>query len=740
MKRKIIAIILLSIIFLIGFKIKSQAEEGRLLPAVKVTSTDEKYGFIDETGNFIISPVYSFVRGFNDKGIAIVANGNFEYNLCDVYFIDKSGKTVSGPFSSYIPEFKNGFAILNSGTKSSIIVDETGKVVLKSKYSLYDYSDGLVSFYDFNNSLYGFIDLTGKVILPAKYLSVQNFIDGKSIVEVGAGKYSVIDKTGKILEVLKFYNSYNTSEQLTVFINEKTSTYGYKLTDGTIAIKPEFNTADQFRDGYAVVGVDDGKYHIKYGLIDKKGKYAIKPEYSGIHNLGKGLFSVSPSSDSTYNDMFVPKAIFNSKGEKLTDYKYYSVDQYVDDYAVASDDTTTFFIDVQGNIVDKLPRLNGIGNMKLDGNIIKAELDGGLTYLKENGEIIWQKSETMPLDNNISVKSINYRRDHVTFIQYPEVAGIENKTIQNSVNAKLKKDFISEYEGKNKDKEYNEDVNISFSATKNKDLLIIEKSGYWYPVGAAHGQPSKDYLYIDTKTGAFYQLKDLFKANSKYTDKLTTIVNYKLNLNAKIGAISGGILYNVDSVKVSADQHFIIDSESIKVYYYPYEIASYAAGFPEFAIPYGQITSIIDTNGAFWNSFDKKIVNSKINVFSDTKESENKSVESLMSSYEKNIIEAINNNNFSKVEAYLLKGSSLYNSQKKLIQSLNKQKIKEKLTKYEIYALDYDYEKAEYKVYVLEEVAIKYTGKNYVNKKYGWCYTVKADKSGTYKLSDIIKW
>jgi hypothetical protein len=318
--------------------------------------------------------------------------------------------------------------------------------------------------------------------------------------------------------------------------------------------------------------------------------------------------------------------------------------------------------------------------MKFIGDIIKAEIDGGLAYLKENGDIIWQKDETIPFDNNINVKRIKYRRDYLTFIEYPEITGIENKTIQDSVNAKLKKEFIGEYESvqsqnkndRKSDDEYYEDVDIGFSAEKNKNLLIIEKSGYWYPIGAAHGQPSKDYLYIDTKTGVFYELKDLFKANSKYTDKLTSIVNYQLNLNSKVGAISGQILYDVDRAEVANNQNFIIGKDALKVYYSPYEIACYAAGFVEFEIPYGQITSIIDTKGAFWNSFDKNIINHKINVLPDVKDTTVKSIENLMSSYEKNIIEAVNSNSFSKVETSLLKNSSLYNSQKNLVSSLYK--------------------------------------------------------------------
>ncbi|MDF2989106.1 MAG: hypothetical protein K0R50_4616, partial [Eubacterium sp.] len=60
--------------------------------------------------------------------------------------------------------------------------------------------------------------------------------------------------------------------------------------------------------------------------------------------------------------------------------------------------------------------------------------------------------------------------------------------------------------------------------------------------------------------------------------------------------------------------------------------------------------------------------------------------------------------------------------------------------KFEIYAIDKAYDSQLYRVYITEEIAVKYTGKDYVNKKYSWCYTVKPDKDKNLKLSDIVKW
>ena len=744
MKRKIIAALFLLSMMFSSFSASASTGAEVILPAVAVTSSGENWGYINESGTFVIKPSFASVSDFNDNGIAIAAEGKPYSDYYNVYFINKSGERVSGPFYSDIPQYNNGVAILNINPNGSVIVDETGKVILKSKYFLADYSDGLISFYDPTKKLSGLMDLTGKIVVPAKFSSIKGLADGKFIADINSEKYFIIDKTGNVQQKLD-EGLYDISEGLGTYQDKSSSCYGYKTTDGAVAIKPQFSRANAFADGYAVVAIENNKdYSTKYGLIDKKGNYVMKPEYSGISYLGKGLYAVSQNFYSYNSDSFAAKAIFNSKGEKLTDYKYYRVNSFDGDYASACDNTTSFFIDTKGNIVESLPKLQGVGDMKCTGNIIKAELDGGLAYLKKNGDIIWQKSDTMPLNNNISVKQVKYRRDYLTYIEYPEISGIGDNKVQQSINTKLKEYFINGYESAGSkaktDEEYYEDVSINYDASINKNLLIINKLGYLYPIGAAHGMPTKEYIYIDTKTGAFYKLKDLFKSNSKYTEKLTSIVNTQLTLNSKMAKISGGLDYFENSVKVSADQSFIISSDSIKVYYTPYEIAAYAAGFPQFEIPYGQLTGIIDTNGAFWNSFDKKIVSRKTLDVSDIGDSKIKSIEDLMGLYEKNIIEAVNNNNFSKVEACLQKGSSLYNSQKKLVQNLYQKNTKEKLNKYEIYAVDYNHDKNEYMVYVTEQTAVKYQGKSFVNMKYQWCYSVKADDSGNFKLCNIQKW
>lgn len=57
-------------------------------------------------------------------------------------------------------------------------------------------------------------------------------------------------------------------------------------------INATYESAEDFKDGYAIVKLEDGKY----GVIDKVGKYIIQPEYTSIKRTqNKGIFRVYTS-------------------------------------------------------------------------------------------------------------------------------------------------------------------------------------------------------------------------------------------------------------------------------------------------------------------------------------------------------------------------------------------------------------------------------------------------------------
>ncbi len=727
---------------------------GTLLPACINQDNKQKWGYINESGEFVIKPQYDAANNFNSKGLAVVANNiyvNDVSEICSIYFIDKNGKVALGPYScSYVPDFKNGYAIINEDGKGGKLISEDGKIVLRSQYWIESISEGMVKIYEKQPSgfKYGFMGLEGNVVVPLKYLQAEDFKGGSAWVQTVAGKYELIDKQENVIETADYYDISQPrgDDQLIPYQDKGKAQFGYKTPDGKTAISPRFSEAQKFYDGLAVVSVETGEYETKQALIDTKGEYVLKPEYSSINSIGHGLFAVTRNGYSHWQHLYYPHAIFDREGKQLTDYCYYNIEAFNGDYASACSDTQTFFIDKDAKIADNLPKLQGIGRLEeSSGDIIKAEIDGILSYYRNDGSLIWeQNNNDLTLDGGIKVKRNRFRSDFYTFIEYPELEGIADLKVQEKINEKLKEYFIRETEEtipSNETEEYFQDNRIGFAVDKNKDLLIVRLDGYSYPIGAAHGMPYQEYYHIDLKTGNFYSLKDLFKSGAKYADRLTSLIRKQIELNLKIKDEDLSFYYLEEKPTVTGATGFTVTGDALQVYFAPYEIAAYAAGFVTFDIPYGQISDLIDSKSPFWNSFSKEIVKSKINLLNFNDEKISAAIQDQLKAYESKIIDAVNTNDFKKVEPTLLKGSSLYDSQKKLVQDLFKKGIKEKLVGFEIYAIGYS-SKKEYKVYVSEDVAIKYPPKSsYTTKEFSWCYTVKADdKTGTYKLSSIEKW
>ena len=72
------------------------AENGLAL----VQADDEKYGYIDEKGEYVIDPVYHYAYGFAENGLARVGSKSGKWG-----YIDKNGKYVIRPRFDYAGRF-----------------------------------------------------------------------------------------------------------------------------------------------------------------------------------------------------------------------------------------------------------------------------------------------------------------------------------------------------------------------------------------------------------------------------------------------------------------------------------------------------------------------------------------------------------------------------------------------------------------------------------------------------------
>lgn len=134
---------------------------------------------------------------------------------------------------------------------------------------------------------FGFIDETGEIIIPIRYQRVSPFSEGMSM---NRETWSFLGKNGEvILSIPQEYKAMggHFSDGL-VYVLLNYSKYGYMGLTGELIIPADYEKAEQFSEGMAVVA--KGSYpDYKYGFIDKEGKVVIPLEYDGASDFSDGL-------------------------------------------------------------------------------------------------------------------------------------------------------------------------------------------------------------------------------------------------------------------------------------------------------------------------------------------------------------------------------------------------------------------------------------------------------------------
>ena len=134
---------------------------------VAAVESDNKWGYIDKTGNWIVKPKYEMTYSFSDGLAAVKIDGKWG-------FIDKTGNLVIPPqFDDWRP-FKDGMAeVITSGKHGCI--NKTGVYVISPEFlQIDDFKDGIASalkeFNDGNRIVkrWGFIDRSGNFFLSRR--------------------------------------------------------------------------------------------------------------------------------------------------------------------------------------------------------------------------------------------------------------------------------------------------------------------------------------------------------------------------------------------------------------------------------------------------------------------------------------------------------------------------------------------------------------------------------------------
>lgn len=599
-KITIILLALLMVFNLSGCIKKVESKESvNLYPAFKMEGKTRLWGYIDDSGKFIIEPKYENALEFSEEGIAQVYNDNA------IGVINPKGEEIIPTRYKEITELKNGYIKAFDG-EVNYVFNKEGKLQFSGNYVyIGPYSDDLFSVAKYNDNkdvLMGYVNKSGEVVVEPKYMRAYDFQNGRAVVMKDQELHQIIDKNGKELKDLEYNLVVPSTEGNIYLVRNKDNLYGYIDGEGNAIVEPKFQNGSLFEDGNAIVAVKEND-SILFGVINKEGNYIIEPKYENILNLGKGYFGVANDRDR----IGYKYAVVNDKGELITDFVCYdlggSKGKIVNDFISVFDGVETYVIDLNGKKSDKLPTLEGRGDLIFDGKVAKATLLNRLYYYNSKGKLIWEESNDYLLREGAQVIEKLYQGDNGVNIYYPVVEGLKDKSAEDKINKGLYQNFVLDIEeeiAKNPDKKYKY-YNTTYVAKKFHDLLTIQKYSEFYADGENTKGDDGAVFNISLINGKFFTLKDLFKKDVDYLTTLSNLIGEEMGMRI----MEGSGIYKVDNFQgIREDQDFIPYIDRLGIFFRPSELISYTETFPTFSITHDSISDILDMESEFWWTYE----------------------------------------------------------------------------------------------------------------------------------------
>lgn len=197
---------------------------------------NNKFGYIDKSGNTSIPFIYDIAYSFSDGVAKVFNNGK-------LFFIDKSGEILHG-----LTEKQHSI--------------RRGEIVFSEGYSMFHGKEGV-----------GFIDKNGDVVIPQVYLDAKPFMEGLAVVKNKEEQaYGFIDKTGDMIVPSQYLNAQSYSEGLAAVLDKETNKWGFIDKKGNVAIPFLYDGIVRgFVNGVAIVEEEVRKNVRKRFCINKNG-------------------------------------------------------------------------------------------------------------------------------------------------------------------------------------------------------------------------------------------------------------------------------------------------------------------------------------------------------------------------------------------------------------------------------------------------------------------------------------
>lgn len=256
-----------------------ETSTSKLWPAATVSKNAdgievEKWGYIDQKGNFVINAAYQEANEFS-CGLALV-----RVSASSLFFIDEKNNMQSAPdFRAIYPYFYWDHVRYFTSSGLAGLLNKNFEIVIQPAYNGLGFmtGDGLIAFRQNAGDKCGYLDEKGEVAIPASYDYAYDFLDGYAVVVMGTSM-GVINKKGEFTLSLQDKGIANQGAERIGFQDPDSRKYGLMDVNGKVIVQAIY-------DNYSTYGFTDSEYMAvcidgKWGYIDKNGKQLLALQYN----------------------------------------------------------------------------------------------------------------------------------------------------------------------------------------------------------------------------------------------------------------------------------------------------------------------------------------------------------------------------------------------------------------------------------------------------------------------------
>ncbi len=335
---------------------EAEAKTSTLHTFFKQEGDGLKYGFKDDKGKVVVKAKY-WEAGHFSEGLCPVSNDGKQW-----FYINTKGKKVfdidsTGENYWTAGNYIDGVAIIavNDATSGTYLIDKTGKKLTVNDYRYIKRLDNGYFDATSNDDTHSILNKKGKVLIascPGSPERVTNYgflftsdggeksvynMKGKQILSTTVGEYTLVDnavwfakkenadktvynwsgqKIGKVDKSVVLDNPvecYNIPENKLHVARNKSGKYGFVDCKGKFVIKPVYRWAGEFRDGVALVEKGTASSH-QNCLINTKGKTIFKfSKQVGVIRFASKYLYLEKTNPSNPNKPLT--ALVNLKGK-----------------------------------------------------------------------------------------------------------------------------------------------------------------------------------------------------------------------------------------------------------------------------------------------------------------------------------------------------------------------------------------------------------------------------------------